>query len=151
MNFSEIKELINIIDKSSLTEIELKNSAIYLRMNKNKTAGTEKISVKENLENNFSDISDIIEKEIPKPQEITKTEGFFVKSPIVGTFYAAASPDKPPFVSVGDIVKKGQVLCIIEAMKVMNEVLCEQEGRIEQIYVKNEDMVEYDQNLFRIV
>jgi acetyl-CoA carboxylase biotin carboxyl carrier protein len=73
-----------------------------------------------------------------------------VTSPIVGTFYRASSPDKPPYVEVGDVVKKGQVLCIIEAMKLMNEIESETAGKIVQILVENGHPVEYGQPLFVI-
>ena len=74
-----------------------------------------------------------------------------VNSPLVGTFYNAASPDAEPFVKVGDTVKKGQVMGIIEAMKLMNEIECEFDGVVEAVLVGNEDVVEYGQPLFRIV
>jgi len=73
-----------------------------------------------------------------------------VNAPIVGTFYAAPSPDSEPYVKVGDRVERGQVLCIIEAMKLMNEIEAEVSGTIEEILVRNEDPVEYGQVLFRI-
>ena len=73
-----------------------------------------------------------------------------VSSPLVGTFYNASSPDSEPFVKAGDQVKKGQVLGIIEAMKLMNEIECEYDGVVEAILVGNEDVVEYGQPLFRI-
>jgi acetyl-CoA carboxylase biotin carboxyl carrier protein len=73
-----------------------------------------------------------------------------VTSPIVGTFYRAASPTSPPFVDVGDPVKKKQTLCIVEAMKLMNEIECEWEGVVREIYVENGKPVEYGQKLFAI-
>ena len=73
-----------------------------------------------------------------------------VVSPMVGTFYASASPDKPPFVKVGDKVKKGQTICIIEAMKLMNEIECEHDGEIVKILINNEDKVEFGQSMFLI-
>ncbi len=73
-----------------------------------------------------------------------------IKSPIVGTFYSASGPDASPFVKVGDIVKKGQVLCIIEAMKLMNDIESDYDGEIVEILVKNDQMVEYNQPLFKI-
>lgn len=76
--------------------------------------------------------------------------GNVVTSPLVGTFYSAGSPENPPFVSVGDTVKKGQVLGIIEAMKLMNEIESEFDGVVEAILVENEAVVEYGQPLFRI-
>lgn len=78
-------------------------------------------------------------------------DGFVVESPIVGTFYNSPNPDAEPYVVVGSKVKKGQVLCIIEAMKLMNEIEADQDGEIAEILVKNEQGVEYGQPLFRIV
>ena len=72
------------------------------------------------------------------------------RSPIVGTFYQSSSPDSPPFVAVNDTIKKGDVLCIIEAMKLMNEIEAEVSGTIVEILVENGQAVEYDQPLFRI-
>lgn len=82
--------------------------------------------------------------------QVTEESGNVVKSPLVGTFYASSSPDSPAFVSVGDKVKKGQTLGIIEAMKLMNDIECEFDGVVEAILVENEQMVEYGQPLFRI-
>lgn len=86
----------------------------------------------------------------PKAIEEKKIEGKEVKSPIVGTFYSAAGPDEKDFVKVGDKVKKGQVLCIIEAMKLMNEIESDFDGELVDILVKNGQMVEYGQPLFLI-
>jgi acetyl-CoA carboxylase biotin carboxyl carrier protein len=74
---------------------------------------------------------------------------FTVNSPFVGTFYRAASPDNPPFVDVGQVVKKGQVLCIVEAMKLMNEIEAEQPGRLTEVLIQNGSPVEYGEPLFR--
>lgn len=83
--------------------------------------------------------------------ETTEVKGNLVKSPLVGTFYAAPSENAQPFVKVGDQVKKGQVLAIVEAMKLMNEIESEFDGEIAEIYVANGESVEYGQSLFRIV
>lgn len=89
------------------------------------------------------------------PQEDVPTapaavSGTWVKAPLVGTYYAAPSPESEPFVTVGKRVKKGDVLMIIESMKLMNEVLCEQEGTVAEILVQNGDAVEFDQPILRI-
>ena len=81
----------------------------------------------------------------------SEPEGMIVKSPLVGTFYAAPSEDADPFVSVGDKVKKGQVIGIVEAMKLMNEIESDFDGKVAEIYVQNGQAVEYGQPLFRIV
>ena len=75
---------------------------------------------------------------------------FTVNSPFVGTFYRSASPESPPFVDVGQVVKKGQVLCIVEAMKLMNEIEAEQPGRLVEVLVQNGSPVEYGEPLFRL-
>ena len=78
-----------------------------------------------------------------------KDNTFTVNSPFVGTFYRAASPDNPPFVEVGQVVKKGQVLCIVEAMKLMNEIEADQAGRLVEVLIQNGSPVEYGEPLFR--
>lgn len=83
--------------------------------------------------------------------ELREKEGTYVKSPAVGVFYAAPSPDSKPFVEIGDTVRRGDTLCIIEAMKLMNEINSDVDGEIAEICVGNGQVVEYDQPLFRIV
>ncbi len=84
------------------------------------------------------------------PVEAKAEGGSFVTSPFVGTFYRAPSPDAPQFVEVGQTVRKGQVVCIVEAMKLMNEIEAEADGKVEEILVKNGEHVEYGQHLIRI-
>ena len=89
-----------------------------------------------------------IDASAPAPAEEKKPlSGKIIKSPIVGTFYASPSPDQPPFVQVGDTVKKGDVVMIIESMKLMNEVQSDMDGTVQEILVKNGEAVEYDQPL----
>ena len=85
----------------------------------------------------------------PPPVPAARDNTFTVNSPFVGTFYRAASPDNPPFVEVGQVVKKGQVLCIVEAMKLMNEIEAEQAGRLTEALIQNGSPVEYGEPLFR--
>ncbi|MFI3229968.1 MAG: acetyl-CoA carboxylase biotin carboxyl carrier protein [bacterium] len=160
-NINDIKELINIIDNSKLMDFELKlQENIYIKMSKQK--------FKSNNFNNFNNFNSesqdlnnkIIDNSNNNTQEVIQEAiqevienktGELVKSPIVGTFYSSSSPDQPSFVSVGDKVKKGDVLCIVEAMKVMNEIKSLYDGEVAEILVNNEDMVEYNQALFRII
>jgi len=150
MNSINIKELIGIVDKSSLTEFECKSGDFYIKMSKNS-------SNKENVQISDKAESAIIPEEISEPITIMpkeKTEikdGNVVKSPIVGTFYQSSSPEKPPIVKIGDKVKEGDLLCIIEAMKIMNEIKSPYTGDIAEVMVSNEEMVEYGQPLFRII
>jgi acetyl-CoA carboxylase biotin carboxyl carrier protein len=87
----------------------------------------------------------------PKVEVKADLPGVYVSSPFVGTFYQAPSPDSPPFTGVGQKVKKGQVLCIVEAMKLMNEIECEVDGTVAEILVQNATPVEFGEKLFRIV
>jgi acetyl-CoA carboxylase biotin carboxyl carrier protein len=87
----------------------------------------------------------------PKAEVKADAPGTFVSSPFVGTFYQSPSPDSPPFTAVGQKVKKGQVLCIVEAMKLMNEIECEVDGTVAEILVQNATPVEFGEKLFRIV
>ena len=84
------------------------------------------------------------------PGAVQADSGSQIKSPMVGVFYSAPAPDKPAFVSVGDKVEKGQVICIIEAMKIMNEVTADKSGTVCEILVDNGDVVEFDQPLFKL-
>ncbi|MBC7222206.1 acetyl-CoA carboxylase biotin carboxyl carrier protein [Candidatus Bipolaricaulota bacterium] len=86
----------------------------------------------------------------PLEAPLTKKEGIIVRSPVVGTFWIRPAPGEPPFVKVGDFVQPGQVLCIVEAMKVMNEVRAEVAGVVEEILVEEGEAVEYGQPLFRL-
>ena len=85
----------------------------------------------------------------PAAAPAARDNTFTVNSPFVGTFYRSASPDNPPFVEVGQVVKKGQVLCIVEAMKLMNEIEAEQPGRLTEVLIQNGSPVEYGEALFR--
>ena len=165
MDFEKIKEVMQSLNNSNLMDFELKlNDGFYLRMNKYNSQPTTQniINSKEqpiintanssttptinNIAENISEPITII----PEAKQEVK-EGNIIASPIVGTFYSSSSPTKPAYVKVGDKVKKGDVLCIIEAMKVMNEITSQYSGEIVEIFVNNEDMVEYNQPLFRIV
>ncbi|MEG2351000.1 MAG: acetyl-CoA carboxylase biotin carboxyl carrier protein [Hungatella sp.] len=141
MEFEQIVTLIKTVSNSSLTGFKYEENGVKISMstgNEQATIGNDKV-LKET------------HKLTEEPAPITEnTSGEIVKSPLVGTFYAAASEEAEPFVSVGEQVKAGQILAIIEAMKLMNEVEADQDGEIVEILVENEDMVEFDQPMFRI-
>ena len=155
MEFNDIKELIGIIDSSNLRSFELSNNGAFIKMSKN-TAETASISAPIPMVASETTAPQETQTIVPKTETVStpKAEavsGNVVKAPLVGTFYASPAPDKSDFVSVGAKVKKGDVLCIIEAMKIMNEVVSEFDGEVADILAIPEALVEYGQPLFRIV
>ena len=171
MNFKEIKELLMLIDNTKLEYVKLNTSDIELEVSKkmvgNIELGTKNTSVVENKENNIEKVSatnnstnenniintnDTLEDELAK-EDVVEFVGENlkeVKAPLIGTFYESPDPDSPAFVSVGDHVEKGDTLCIVEAMKLMNEIKSEFTGKVVEIKATNESMVEYGQTLFVI-
>ena len=132
MNLNDIKDLMAQFDQSSLREFSYKNGTDELQFSKNEARL----------------VSEVAAQVAPAP--VVAAEGDVVESPLVGVAYLAAGPDKPAFVTVGDSVKKGQTLVIIEAMKVMNEIPAPKDGVVTEILVSNEEMVEFGKGLVRI-
>lgn len=151
MNIEDIKQLISLVNDSDIRNFELTLDNGTVKMSKNDSVSFAPAAAP------VSEAAPVVSAEAPKAeaaQEMPKAEakgGEIVKAPIVGTFYASAGPDKPSFVQVGSKVKKGDVLCIIEAMKIMNEVVSGFDGEVAEIMAENEQLVEYGQPLFRIV
>lgn len=158
MDIASLKELIEAVDKSSLAYFEVKNNEIFIKMDKSLNRGieaTKEVSIDEEKRCDKVEIVNTLEQVVVNEKAETTeisdaTNGEFVTSPMVGTFYISPSPDKDAFVKVGDKVKAGSVLCIIEAMKLMNEIECEWNGEVIEILVKDGEMVEYGQPLFKI-
>ena len=161
MNINEIKDLMAQFDQSSLREFSYKNQSDELTFSKNEgqaavpTASSAPIAAP--LQAASVPVIEPTPQAAPpaEPEAVSEApapaaEGDVVESPLVGVAYLAAGPDKPPFVSVGDQVKKGQTLMIIEAMKVMNEVPAPKDGLVTEILVQNEEMVEFGKGLVRI-
>ena len=144
----KVKEIIDILENSNVNEIEVTFWGRKVRVVKNASAVVANNAQPEILHSNVVDSSNK-EESVNKPEE-DSLNGERVLSPMPGVFYSAQSPDKPPFVNEGDRVVKGQVLCIIESMKIMNEIECEYDGIIKKILVKNSDPVEFNQPLFII-
>ena len=145
----KLKEIIYILENSNVNEIEVNFWGRKYRVVKNANLSTTMSSPPDLkiVENNNTDKLDI--KEEPKQVE-SKIKGESLLSPMPGTFYSSPSPDDPAFVSKGDNVKKGTILCIIEAMKIMNEIEAECDGEIVDILVNNSEPIEYNQPLFII-
>lgn len=159
MQLNEVKELFQMFEQSSLTEFDLKQGSFELYLSKNKqNRGQQPILP---AAANYNEPTSVV-----KPQEVLTSEvaiaenktvevakeisGTPIVSPLVGVAYLKPAPDKPEFKQVGDRVKKGEVVCIIEAMKVMNEITSDVSGEIVEILVENEQMVEFNQPLFKV-
>ena len=161
MNLNEIKDLMAQFDQSSLREFSYKNGTDELQFSKNEARIASEapaqvvpapaaVAASPVVSAPSTPVESAVE-ETPAPAETTVApEGDVVESPLVGVAYLAAGPDKPAFVTVGDSVKKGQTLVIIEAMKVMNEIPAPKDGVVTEILVSNEEMVEFGKGLVRI-
>lgn len=161
MNLNEIKDLMAQFDQSSLREFSYKNGTDELQFSKNEARMASEASAQVAPAPAAVAPSPVVSapstpvesavEEAPAPAETTVApEGDVVESPLVGVAYLGAGPDKPAFVTVGDSVKKGQTLVIIEAMKVMNEIPAPKDGVVTEILVSNEEMVEFGKGLVRI-
>lgn len=153
MELEQLLKLINTVSDSKLTEFKYETESVCIKMGKES-------SVKVIAADAQTAAPDAAQGAVLTAQEVTAEPevsgepkaqgGKIVTSPLVGTFYAAPSEDADPYVQVGDTVKKGQVLAIVEAMKLMNEIESEYDGIVEEILVENAQGVEYGQPLFRI-
>jgi acetyl-CoA carboxylase biotin carboxyl carrier protein len=152
MDLRKIKKLMELLEESGIAEIEVKE-------------GEESIKLSRNITSSAAPLQQMVQQPIMAPQqqapqaasqiENKKDDSLnsnrnTVNSPMVGTFYASASPESKPFVTVGQSVKKGDTLCILEAMKMMNQVQAETDGKILEILIDNAEPVEFDQPLFVI-
>lgn len=144
MDIRKVKKLIELMEESDLSEIEVKEGEDCVRISRQlgvQTPATPPTVVLP-LET---------EKPAATPSAATSSRGQIVHAPMVGTFYQSPSPGSPPFFSVGDRIKVGDVLCIIESMKMLNQIKSEYAGTLEAVLVLNEQAVEFDQPLFTIV
>lgn len=163
MDYAEIKNLMKDMENSSLDSIEIelpegtkvkmrKSPIVYAGLNYDEVENSamQNISMeKVVVENANADVKNKVETSV-KSNNQNEEDYKKVKSPMVGTFYTKASPTAEPFVKVGDKVKKGDVLCIIEAMKLMNEIESDVDGEIAEICYNDEDLVEYGSVLFKL-
>lgn len=152
MELDKLLTLIKTVSDSSLKNFTLEEANVKISI-ENQAYGQLVSSEDMKIISEGRKNLDLSHNKIEASEELEQRDakcGKFVKSPLVGTFYSSPSPDTEQFVSIGDKVKKGQILGIIEAMKLMNEIECDFDGEIEEILVKNEEMVEYGQALFKI-
>ncbi|WP_100065228.1 acetyl-CoA carboxylase biotin carboxyl carrier protein [Miniphocaeibacter massiliensis] len=147
MDFNNIKDIISIFDSSSIDKLKLENGDFKISLERNNTVYIES-SEKPVVSKTETVIEAPTVKE-PIKENIEDSNYTFV-SPLVGTFYAAPSPESQPYVKVGDEVKVDDVICIVEAMKMINEIKSPVNGKIVEILVNNEDLVEFEQPIFKI-
>ncbi len=150
MNLKEIKEIINLMNENGLKEIEIEREGAKIRLKKETDDSSEKVRIipEYKFEQNAHPAPTAQPESTPEKTSSSKTVE--IKSPMVGTFYRAPTPDAEPFVDVNQGVEIGQVVCIIEAMKLMNEIKSEAKGKIVEVLVENGEPVEFGQPLFLI-
>ena len=154
MDLEKIIELIHTVSESNLTQFTMEEGNLKISMKTDKQ--TKVIAAPQTVAAvPAAVVTETVQTSVPAQENTRQVQeetldGNVVKSPLVGTFYNAPSPDAEPYVKVGDTVKKGQVLAIVEAMKLMNEIESEFDGTVEKILVSNEEVVEYGQPLFVI-
>ncbi len=142
----EIQDLIDLMKRNNLAELEIEREGFRIRVRRDTLAGVQPVSVRESAPGGRE-----LQEDKPVSPASAEAAGYAtITSPIVGTFYLSAAPDADPYVEEGDFVKKGQVLCIVEAMKLMNEIESEMDGRIVKILAESTTPVEYGQPLFLI-
>ena len=160
MELSNILELIHAVSDSNLTEFNLQDGNLNISMSTEKTI-VQQIAASADATSFAAGYQPTVQptlqaaaqnqKNADRADDTQKLTGNIVKSPLVGTYYAAPAEGADPFVKVGDVVKKGQTLAIVEAMKLMNEIESDFDGVISEVFVENGNMVEYGQPLFSIV
>lgn len=158
MEFKEIKELIKLVSDAGVSEVALERKDFKLSIKKTE----EKTTIVQAATPVFQAAPVAVPAAAPiatapatpsaptAPVTSNNSNLITIKSPMIGTFYNSSAPDKPPFVQVGDEIKQGKVLCIVEAMKLFNEIEAEVSGRIVKVLVENASPVEYDQPLFLV-
>lgn len=144
MDIRKIKKLIEMLQDSDLTEIEVTEGEESVRISR---GSSKEVIYEKNVTQEFTPSAN---PEVVQGQNSVIDDQSNIKSPIVGTFYRKPAPDKPPYVEKGDRVEVGQVVCIVEAMKMMNEIKSEFSGIVEEIYIDDATPVEFDQPLFKI-
>ena len=147
MNLKEIREMINLMNENDLTEIEVEREGTKIKLRKGSPEIIEPLRrypAERHIESHMPS------GKTEDAAQAVNTNRKEIKSPMVGTFYRALSPEAPPFVDIGQIVEVGQVVCIVEAMKLMNEIKSEVKGKVVDIPVDNAQPVEFGQTLFAV-
>ncbi len=160
MKTDKIKEILQAIAASGLDEVNIETESFKLHVKRSSSTTyvesvlskpVEVFSLPSTSSNAaVSAVAESKKAEKPAIAEASAKNTIAVKSPMIGTFYRSSSPDTPPFINVGDVIQKGKVVCIIEAMKLFNEIEAEISGRVVKVLVENASPVEYDQELFLV-
>ena len=150
MNIKEIKEMLQLMNENNLSEIELEKEGLKIRLKKNMIESFEPSMIREIRQISSTQTGGNNETKEGSKTAQAPPQKTTIKSPMVGTFYASPAPDAAPFVQPGSQVEVGQVICVIEAMKLMNEIKSEVRGKIAEILVNNGDPVEFGQPLFSL-
>tara|TARA_B100001564_G_scaffold313058_1_gene286321 strand:+ start:1280 stop:1750 length:471 start_codon:yes stop_codon:yes gene_type:complete len=153
MNSKEIQDIINFIKKTDLDDVSIETENYKIRVKKNSGSISEKVIHKSESPLKIDSKEQVIQKEeVELKTEVEKptSKNLIIKSPMIGTFYQSPNPESNPFVSVGDNIKPGQTICIIEAMKLFNEIESEVSGKVVKILANDSSPVEFDQPLYEI-
>jgi acetyl-CoA carboxylase biotin carboxyl carrier protein len=153
MDLKLVKKLLDLISESEVNQVSIEEGDFKIKVKKASEPSAQAVQYQMPPQPQPQAAPQPTAPESDKPgksEESSQPAGEVVKSPIVGTFYEAPSPESDPFVSVGDRIETGQTICIVEAMKIMNEIEAEFSGTVEKILIENGSPVEYDQPLFII-
>jgi len=146
IDYSEINKIIRLMEEKNLSHFEIEKEGLKIKLSRNTVLPEAQSGAIAQTTPHLEEGSELQE---PLPEK--KDDNlYYITSPMVGTFYNAPDPSSPPFVETGEEIKKNQVLCIIEAMKLMNEIESDVEGILKEIYIENGNPVEYGQKLFAI-
>lgn len=147
MNLKEIKELINLMNENNLSELEIEREGANIKLKKS-PSGQFEATTEEHGSQRV--VQTIRQEGVTAKEKAPKSNLIAIKAPMVGTFYRSSSPDAKSYVEIGAIIEVGQTICIIEAMKLMNEIKSEVKGKIAEILVENANSIEYGQPLFMV-
>ena len=149
MNIKEIKEMITLMNENNLLELEIEKEGMRIRLKRESVSSEKDINASGIVTiPQFSVTQEAIQPQVKKEEPAIKF--IEIKSPMVGTFYRSPSPESPPFTEVGQMIEIGQVVCIIEAMKLMNEIKSDIKGKLVEVLIENGHPIEFGQPLFLI-
>ncbi|RAP26053.1 acetyl-CoA carboxylase biotin carboxyl carrier protein [Candidatus Marinamargulisbacteria bacterium SCGC AG-343-D04] len=158
MDFKDLKRLVDLVEKANVSHVSIDENGTKIEIKKEFSSSSQSVVIPQQQFSQFQQAAPVAPQgntQAPdsseNPEKAKKDDNVIeFKSQMVGTFYTSSSPESPPFVKVGDSVESGKTLCVIEAMKLFNEIECDCSGVIEEICVKNEQAVEFGQTLFLI-